>query len=257
MLDSANELNGYALKALDGELGRAKEFYFDDEYWTIRYLVAETGDWIPNRQVLLSPYAISGVNRDAHNISINLSKQRILDSPLISTDEPVSRQYEESYYAYFQWPMYWGGGNMWGAYPKLSHDDTPSAIHELGTKHWDAHLRSTKDVTGHHLQARDGEIGHVDDFIIDDETWAIRYLVIDTRNWWPGKKVLVSPQWIDRVSWTDSKVFVSLNRELIKDAPEFVNEMAITREYETMLHAHYQQPGYWLKEQLVATRNHT
>ena len=92
MLDSANELNGYALKALDGELGRAKEFYFDDEYWTIRYLVAETGDWIPNRQVLLSPYAISGVNRDAHNISINLSKQRILDSPLISTDEPVSRQ---------------------------------------------------------------------------------------------------------------------------------------------------------------------
>ena len=257
MLDSANELNGYALKALDGELGRAKEFYFDDEYWTIRYLVAETGDWIPNRQVLLSPYAISGVNRDAHNISINLSKQRILDSPLISTDEPVSRQYEESYYAYFQWPMYWGGGNMWGAYPKLSHDDTPSAIPELGTKHWDAHLRSTKDVTGHHLQARDGEIGHVDDFIIDDETWAIRYLVIDTRNWWPGKKVLISPQWVDRVSWTDSKVFLSLSRELIKDAPEFTSELAITREYETMLHAHYQQPGYWLKEQLVATRNHT
>ena len=256
MLDSANELKGYALQSLDGELGRAEEFLFDDEYWTIRYLVAETGDWIPDRQVLISPYAISGINREARHIAIDLSRQRILDSPPLSSDEPVSRQYEESFYGYFQWPMYWGGGNMWGAYPNLTRDHGKSPTPAPAIKQWDAHLRSTRDSTGHHLQARDGEIGHVHDFIVDDETWAIRYLVIDTRNWWPGKKVLIAPQWIDRVSWSESKVFVHLNRDMIKEAPEYSGDTPITRDFETLLHAHYQQPGYWLKEQLVLARQH-
>ncbi len=256
MLDSANELKGYALQSLDGELGRAEEFLFDDEYWTIRYLVAETGDWIPDRQVLISPYAIRGVNREARHIAIDLSRQRILDSPPLASDEPVSRQYEESFYGYFQWPMYWGGGNMWGAYPNLTRDHGKSPTPEPAIKQWDAHLRSTKDSTGHHLQARDGELGHVHDFIVDDETWAIRYLVIDTRNWWPGKKVLIAPQWIDRVSWSESKVFVHLDRELIKEAPEYSSDTPITRDFETLLHAHYHQPGYWLKEQLVMARQH-
>jgi len=258
MLDSANELKGYVLQSLDGEFGRAKEFLFDDEYWTVRYLVAETGDWIPDRQVLISPYAISGVDRDARHISIDLSKQRILDSPPLSSDEPVSRQYEESFYGYFQWPMYWGGGNMWGAYPNLRRDHglSPAPTPEPAIKQWDVHLRSTKDSTGHHLQARDGEIGHVQDFIVDDETWAIRYLVIDTRNWWPGKKVLIAPHWIDRVSWSESKVFVHLDRNLIKEAPAYTTDIPMSRDYETLLHAHYQQPGYWLKEQLVVARQH-
>ena len=102
-----------------------------------------------------------------------------------------------------------------------------------------AHLRSTHDVSGHHIQAVDGEIGHVEDFIIDDETWAIRYLIINTRNWWPGKKVLVSPQWIERVSWIQSKVFVNLSRETIKHSPEYMEESLLTRDYETGLHLHY------------------
>jgi hypothetical protein len=75
-------------------------------------------------------------------------------------------------------------------------------------KDTDSHLRSTKAVTGYHIEALDGELGHVDGFIVDDESWAIRYMEVATRNWWPGKKVLVSPAWIDRMSWEDSKVYV-------------------------------------------------
>ena len=85
----------------------------------------------------------------------------------------------------------------------------------------------------------DGEIGHVEDFIIDDETWAIRYLIVDTHNWWPGKKVLVSPQWIERVSWGERKVFVNLSREAIKQSPEYTDESLLTRDYEIGLHRHY------------------
>ena len=124
-----------------------------------------------------------------------------------------------------------------------------------GEKAWDAHLRSTDDVSGYHIQAVDGEIGHVEDFIIDDETWAIRYLIIDTRNWWPGKKVLVSPQWIERVSWSESKVFVNLSREAIKQSPEYTEESLLTRDYETGLHRHYNRQGYWVDEPAARQRS--
>jgi hypothetical protein len=109
-------------------------------------------------------------------------------------------------------------------------------------------LRSTHEVTDYHIQAADGEIGHVEDFIIDDETWAIRYLIIDTRNWLPGKKVLVSPQWIERVSWSERKVFVNHTREIIRQSPEYTEESLLTRDYESVLHRHYNRQGYWVDE---------
>lgn len=102
-----------------------------------------------------------------------------------------------------------------------------------------------QEVTGYPIQAADGEIGHVEDFVLDDETWTIRYLIVDTRNWWPGKKVLVSPRWIERVSWSERKVFVNLPREIIKQSPEFTEDSLITRDYETALHRHYHVEGYW------------
>ena len=115
-------------------------------------------------------------------------------------------------------------------------------------KTWDRHLRSTHEVMGYHLLAIDGEIGHVDDFIIDDETWAIRYLVVATKNWWPGKKVLMSPKWIESVSWDAGEVVIGLTRETIKAAPEFTEESLLTRDYETYLHGHYSRAGYWVDE---------
>ena len=115
-----------------------------------------------------------------------------------------------------------------------------------GEKAWDPHLRSTDAVSGYHIQAADGQIGHVEDFIIDGKTWAIRYLIIDTVNWWPGKKVLVAARWIERVSWDESKVFINLSRETIKQSPEYAEKSLLTRDYETKLHGHYNRQGYWV-----------
>ncbi len=248
MLNKAKTLKGYKLDSLDGELGKVKEFYFDDQHWAIRYLVADTGNWLTGRQVLISPYAMVAVNKDKQSIAIDLTKKQIEDSPSLNSDMPVSRQFEEAYYEHYGWPMYWGGTHLWGFYPDIVRDPKKWRESNQGGKTWDPHLRSTHAVSGHHIQAADGAIGHVEDFIIDDETWAIRYLIIDTRNWWPGKKVLVSPRWIERVSWSESTVFVNLHRETIKQSPEYTEESLLTRDYETRLHRHYNRQGYWVVE---------
>ena len=258
MLYTARSIKGYKLDSLDGEIGRVKEFYFDDRHWTIRYLVADTGNWLPGRQVLISPYAMVAVNTDIYKeqIEIDLTKKQIEDSPSLNSDKPVSRQFEESYYGYYGWPMYWGGPHTWGAYPYIVRDRDKWKAANQGGKKWDRHLRSTHAVSGYHLQATDGEIGHVEDFIIDDETWAIRYLLVSTLNWWPGKKVLVSPLWIERVSWDESKVFVNLSREAIKRSPEYTDEFLLTRDYEDALHQHYNRKGYWVDELVARERSY-
>ena len=246
MLSKINTLKGHKLHSLDGEIGQVKEFYFDDHHWTIRYLVADTGDWLTGRQVLISPYALVAVNKEDQTIKVDLTKKQIEGSPSLDTDVPVSRQYEDAYYGYYGWPSYYAGSYMWGPSPFISRKREEWRTSNQGGKAWDSHLRSTDDVDGHHIQATDGEIGHVEDFIVDDDTWAIRYLIVDTRNWWPGKKVLVSPNWIERVSWNKSKVFVNLTREAVKQSPEYTDESLLTRDYETRLHRHYNRQGYWV-----------
>jgi hypothetical protein len=246
MLNKVKTLKGYKLESLDGDIGSVKEFYFDDQHWAIRYLVADAGNWLTGRQVLISPYALGFVSEGQQSISINLTKKQIEESPSLATDQPVSRQFESSYYGYYGWPEYWDGPYMWGPYPYLLRDREKWRGHTRGEKAWDPHLRSTNAVSGYHIQAVDGEIGHVEDFIVDDDTWAIRYLEVDTQNWWGGKKVLVAPQWIERVSWRESKVFLDLYREAIKQSPEYTEESLPTRDYEDRLHRHYSRRGYWV-----------
>jgi len=277
MLRQAKEFKNFKLRARDGDIGKAKEFYFDDEKWTVRYLVANTGGWLTYRLVLISPYALSPANEAEQVLPVDLTKKQIEDSPSLNSDQPVSRQFETRYYSYYGWPNYWSGPHIWGesGYPNRQRGGLSwpggMAIPPLGSSvppgkdatangasvHrevvGDPHLRSTEHVTGHHIQALDGEIGHVEDFIIDDETWAIRYLVIDTKNWWAGKRVLISPQWIERVSWGELKVFVNLSREIIKESPEYTAKSLVTRDYEIELHKHYDREGYWADE-LVASQ---
>jgi uncharacterized protein YrrD len=251
MLSKANTLKGYKLHSLDGDIGKVKEFYFDDRHWTVRYLVADTGNWLTGRQVLISPYALNGVIKSEKHLSVDLTKKQIENSPSLDSHKPVSRQFEDDYYGYYGWPTYWSGSSIWGDYPYIERNRNKWGEFTKGAKVSDRHLRSTHEVTGYHLQALDGEIGHIEDFIIDDETWAIRYLIINTGNWWPGKQVLVSPHWIERVRWSESKVFFDLSRDTIKESPEYTEESLITREYEIGLHRHYDRPSYWIDE-LVA-----
>lgn len=248
MLISVKTLKDFRLDSLDGEIGGVQEFYFDDQHWTIRYLVADSGNWLTGKQVLISPYALLNVLKETKHISIDLTKKQIEDSPSLESDMPVSKQFEESYYGYYGWPMYWGGPYMWGSYHRLVRDRTLwlEALQE--EKGWDPHLRSTNEVTGYQIQTADGEIGHVEDFIIDDETWAIRYLVIDTGNWRSGDKLLVSPLWINRVSWDYSKVFIDLSKETLKHSPKYSEDALLTRDYEDRLHRHYMRRGYWVDD---------
>jgi len=240
MLYKAKTLMGYKLKCLDGEFGNVKDFYFDDRHWVVRYLVAGTGDWLISRQVLISPYALAGVRKDEQQIVIDLTKKQIEDSPSLDTDEPVSRQFEADYYMYYGWPIYWGGSDVWGSYPFMW-GSTPDALRDTERgrgstqedKQWNPHMRSAQEVIGYHIHATDGEIGHIEDFIIDDKAWAIRYLIVDTRNWWPGKRVLISPRLIERVSWEEAQAFVNLRRETIEASPEYTEETLLTQDYET------------------------
>ena len=227
MLNKIKTLKGYRLDGLDGEIGKVKEFYFDDKYWTIRYLVADSGNWLSDRQVLISPHALLAVNKEEQNIAINLTKKQIEDSPPLKSDKPVSRQYEKAYHMYYGWPMYWMGPYPWGPYPYIVRDRDAFLREDSEKKKWDPNLRSTNAVSGYHIQASDGEIGNVEDFIVDDEMWTIRYLVINTRNWWPGKEVLVSPKLIERVSWDESKVFVNLTRNTIMQSPEYTEPLIV------------------------------
>jgi uncharacterized protein YrrD len=265
MLFANESLKGYQLACVDGEIGSVRDVYFDDQHWAVRYLVAETGKWLAGRQVLISPYALLDVIKADEDIAVSLTKKQVEDSPSLNTDQPVSRQFETAYYDYYAWPMYWTGLYPWGVsaypyldgpYPRTANQRVSGGQLNEGGKAWDAHLRSARDMVGHHIEATDGEIGHVVDLLIDDQTWAVRYLVVSTRNWWPGKHVLISPSWISRVSWSESKVFVKLSQETIGQSPEFTDLSALNRDYELKLHGHYGRAGYWEEHQRPVASSH-
>jgi len=235
MLIKAKTLKSYKLYCRDGEIGKINGFYFDNRHLTIRYLVVDTGNWLTGRQVLISPYALIDVNKEEQYIILNLTKKQIEDSPPLESNKAISRQFENAYHGYYGWPMYWIGPYMWGDFPDIIRNPNDWKEYTPVEKVQKSHLRSTNEVSSYDIQAEDGEIGHIEDFIIDDEMWAIRYLVIDTRNWWPGKKVLVSSKWIKSISWNKSEVFLNLLREAIKKSPEYTDETLLTQDYEAGL----------------------
>jgi hypothetical protein len=245
MLIKAKELVDFKMECRDGVIGRVEEFYFDDMHWAVRYLVADAATWLPGKPVLISPYALGAVSRERQSLYVNLTKKQIEDSPSPDSDKPVSKQFEMAHSEYFGWPAYWGGPFMWGDYAYVERNQEKWVRARPEGRLWDYHLRSTREVCGYAVEAVDGGAGHVDDFVLDDESWAIRYLVVDTRHWWPGTKVLVAPPWIERVSWGDSKVFINLSRQAIKASPPYDAAALLTRDYEEKLHKHYERLGYW------------
>jgi hypothetical protein len=255
MLRNLKDLRGFAIGATDGDVGTVRECYFDDVTYAVRYIVVDTGAWLSERKVLLSPIAFRAIDWEHQRITAQLTKTQVEKSPEIDTDKPVSRQHETNYFGYYGYDPYWTGFYLWGVspYPNLG---TDSAVIVKGFERerrwlWEArkgtnpHLRSSSAVTGYHIQAADGDIGHVSDFLVDDASWAIRYLVVDTTNWWPGKKVLLSPRWIDRVDWNHSKVHATVTRAQIRNSPEFDPARPIERAYEEQLYRYYGQPDYW------------
>jgi len=253
MLINANHLKGLVIRATDGELGTVDDVYFDDQGWAIRYLTVNTGGWLGGRSVLISPFSIVHADWPEKRLDVALTKKQVENSPDINQHQPVSRQQEADYNLYFGYPYYWGGPYLWGpeVYPAGFATGTKATSQASAAKiegGLDSHLRSAAAVKGYNIEASDGEIGHVDGYVVDDEAWTIRYIEVATRNWWPGKKVLVSPAWINQVSWPDFKVSTSLTRDAIQSGPEYIESKPVTREYEDRLYAHYGRPPYWLHE---------
>lgn len=246
MLRSTKEMRGYTIRAIDGDIGSVHELDFDDLAWIVRYLVVDTGDWLPGRKVLLWPGVLGQPDWQSQALPVGLTREQVEYSPAIGTDEPVSRQMEADLNAYYGWSPYWRGGlPARGLGAAAAADMIAGRTEEKDEQGGDPHLRSTREVTGYHIEARDGEIGHVEDFVVDDKAWFIRYLVIDTRNWLPGRKVLVAPAWAERVSWVNRKVYVNLTQETIENSPEFDPSMPVNREYEVRLYDWYGRPYYW------------
>jgi len=223
MLRSIKQLYGDKLGAVDGEIGHVKDFYFDDQNWAIRYLIADTGSWLPGRQVLLSPYSVLHIDRGEKTLRVNLTRKQIEESPSIESHKTVSRQYEEVYYRYYGWPYYWQGSGLWGmsGFPILDLPaeplpNEPAAASGPHPERADAHLRSTQAVAGYHLQASDGMLGHVCDFMIDAQSWAIGQLVIKIGHRFSGKEVQIPTKTVDRISYEESTVFVNLTRKAVE-----------------------------------------
>jgi len=220
------QLYGDKLGASDGEIGHVKDFYFDDQNWAVRYVVADTGSWLPGGQVLISPHAFGNLDQTGNVLRVNLTRNQVENSPSIESHKPVSRQYEEEYYRYYGWPFYWQGDGLWGrsGFPILELPPEPLPDKPVPASDWrpgsaDAHLRSAQAVNGYHLQASDGTVGHVCDFMMDARSWAIRQLVIKTGHRFSGKEVEIPTRVVDRISWDESKVFVNLTRAVVEQSP--------------------------------------
>ncbi len=246
MQHNVKSLTGFSIGATDGEIGKVEEIYFDDTSWTVRYLVVKTGGWLSGRNVLISPAALLEPDWENKIFPVNLTQEQVKNSPDIDTDKPVSRQQEIDLYSYYAWPYsgttgvgFYGGIDMMGmAEPAVPLD--PNILQQDSQEpDGDPHLRSTSEVKGYRIHATDGEIGDVEDFIIDDESWTIRYFIVDTGNWLPGKKVLLSPRWIQTVSWEDSAVNVDIPISAIKNSPEYDPALPLQETYEDDLYTHY------------------
>ena len=248
MLWNASVIKGYAIEASDGDIGTVSDFLFDDASWLVRWLVVDTGNWLSGRKVLLPPSVLGRLYAKDRVFAVKLTKQQIKDSPEIDTDRPVSRQMETSVYDYYGWSPYWGTGFYMGGYgympgalaaPYLGSRRHEDDIADARRSHDDPHLRSVEAVTGYHIHASDGEIGHVDDFLVEDADWSIRYLVVDTKNWWPGKKVLISPRSASEIDWTDKLVNLNVDRQRVKDSPAYDASTTVDQAFDERFLTYY------------------
>jgi hypothetical protein len=254
-LFKAKELEGARLAAMDGPIGEVEECFVDDEKWTVRCLVVDTGGWLSGRRVLISPRSVRDVEVANRRVIVILTRKQVQDSPDVDAHQPISRRQERALLDHYGLPPYWGPLPL---DPLLTPMPIPlpaaasgAAEHEArqardsDKNEEDAHLHSTRDARGYTIQARDGEIGAVDDFLIDDQSWTLRWMIVDTGTWLPGKKVLVSPEWVDAVAWGERALRVALTRDQIQHAPEYHPEEPVRREYETRLFEYYGRRSYW------------
>jgi hypothetical protein len=216
-------------------------------------MVADTRRWILGRKVLVPPHTIGKADWESNQLHVKMSKEQIKTSPGVDADLPVSREKEQELALHFGWEPYWVRAGLPGAAPfpplllnaEREAEKTATTVVENGPPSA-GDLRSAQEVMGYHIEATDGEIGHVEDLIVDDKTWNIRYVVVDTRNILPGKKVIIAPRWVDTINWASQRMALDLPRKMIQNAPAYDPGAPINRKAETRLYDYYGRPAYWL-----------
>jgi sporulation protein YlmC with PRC-barrel domain len=249
MLWNASAIKGYAIKASDGCVGTVSDLLFDDARWAVRWLVVDTGKWLSGRKVLLPLSTLGNPEPEQREFMVELTMRQVKDSPDIDTDRPVSRQMGAHVYDYYGWSPYWGMGLYMGGYgyaegamlasPYLDSVRREEQIADAPRDDDDPHLRSIEAVTGYHIHASDGEIGHVEDFLLDDGNWSVRFLIVDTTNWWAGTKVLISPQSVREINWSNRLVNLTVDCQKVKDSPAYDASTTVDGAYEKRFHDHY------------------
>lgn len=258
MLRKLKNLEGFKVHGRDGDLGKVKDFYFDQHRFILRYVVVDTGSWLKNELTLISTEAFEKINYKAQEILVDLSSAELEEAPALAKNKPVSKVMEERVVKHFDWPIYWSSPHPSDGPPiqagsimreklfnfeNLTDEEKQAEEEEI-----ESNLRSFNEVRGYHIQAEDKEFGHLEDIFVDEENWVIRYLLIDTRNILPGKNVLIAPEWLQHISWNQEKIFVSKSKEEIKNAPEYREEKSdylVDRKYEEKLYNHYDEIKYW------------
>jgi hypothetical protein len=240
MLRCLSGLISYRINAVDGEIGKVKDFFFDDADWTVRYFVVDAGSWLNRNRVLISPALVHEPEWEGRRLPVILTVEQVKSSPDVDTDKPVSRRHENCHCRGRRAGALLDDGRA--AFLR-DRSCSPAVPRHGGSRGNAPAQREPRD--GYRLHAIDGEFGTVYDFIVDDEQWSVRYVVVATGDWLPGKKVLIAPKWIEYVSWEAKEVAVSLSREEVRDSPEYDPLSAVNREYELRLYDYYGRPRYW------------
>ncbi len=250
MFKHLRDLEGFRLAAEDGEIGHVTDVYFEDDDWVVRYLVVATGSWLFGKKVLISPNSVEAIRWETKCIKVSLTTEQVRNSPDIDTDRPISRQQEAEYHLYYNFPPYWGGVALWGRYDQPGGETEPEESkaveqdREYGA-HWDSHLRSAHEVRGYRVVAVDGQVGHLDNLLMDPDSWAIRYLVVNTGKVLKKHEVLFAPKLVDRIVWAEATFKVNTSKQLIETAPEYERAHEIDRDHEERLFKHYTTHPYW------------
>lgn len=253
MLRSAKEITGrvtgYQLSATDGRIGHCKDLLFDDSHWAVRYAVVDTGGWLRGRKVVVSPIAFGEPSYVDKTIPVRATMDQIESAPPLDEKAPLSRRYEIEFSKYFSMMPYWAGAGPWGVstYPAPLLRPDRAAVEALSVEveGSDSDLRSVREITGYHVYSGEEQVGEVDDFIIDDHAWIIRYLVVDTGRWLPGKKILIAPDWVLSMAWADRRVLVDVTKQAIEKAPAYDPAQPVNRVLETQLYDYLGRPYYW------------
>lgn len=250
-----SEIRGYRLLNGDDDLGRIIDFFIQDKTWDPKYLVVNIGGWLTRRKVVLSPAVFGSLDLDEDSIEVSLSRKEIEEGPTLAQHETVSAKHRKAVAVYYAWPTGWAAGiGAPAMIPTIpvnqetvaSFVNAGKAKSETPDDPTEDNLRSFKEIKGYSIEATDGSIGHVEDIIVDPVDWKSRYLVVDTRNWLPGRKVLVGIHWLDSLSFTKQSASLKLERKAIESSPEYDPKGRVDSEFEKRIHEHYGLPTYWV-----------